>query len=110
VEYDQTHELSDSEVYELATAAFQWLKTAARILPMEDPSAWLWCSVLAGIDSVPKQAREAERGFEEAKRGFEESERRLKDSLSWRVTRPLRGIEKMLSQVRLPTRMSSFLK
>jgi hypothetical protein len=67
---------------------------------MEEPSAWLWSSLLAGIDSVSKQAREAERLLEQAKRGFEESERRLKDSFSWKVTRPLRGIEKTLSRIR----------
>jgi hypothetical protein len=116
VKRDQTTGLSDSEVGEFATAAFQWLKTVPLILPMEDPSAWLWCSFLAGIDSLPKQAREAERRheeaerrFEEAKRGFEESERRLKESLSWKVTRPLRGIENMLARIR-PTRLKSFLK
>ena len=103
VKHDQTNGLSDSEVCDLATAAFQWLKTAPHVIQMEDPSAWLWCSFLAGIDSLPKQAREAERRHEEA-------ERRLKDSLSWKVTRPLRGIEKKLSQVRLPTRLGSFLK
>lgn len=110
VKYDQTNELSNSEVEDFATAVFKWLKTAPRVIQMEDPSAWLWCSVLAGIDSVPKQARDAERRFEETKRGFEESERRLKNSLSWRVTRPLRSIEEKISQVRLRTRLSSFLK
>jgi hypothetical protein len=99
---------------------YQWLKTAPRVIQVEDPSAWLWCSFLAGIDSVAKQAREAERGFEEAKRRHEEAERRheeaerrlkdLKDSLSWKVTRPLRGVEKALCRIRLPTKLSSFLK
>jgi hypothetical protein len=98
VKHDQTNELSESEVCELATAAFQWLKTMPRVIEMEEPSAWLWSSFLAGIDSVSKQARETERRLEEAKRGFEESERRLKGSLSWKVTRPLRGIEKTLSR------------
>jgi hypothetical protein len=137
VKYDQTNELSDSEVCEFATAAFQWLKTAPCVIAMVDPSAWLWCSVLAGIDSVSKQARDAERRYEEAQRRFEEAERRheeaqrrfeeakrrheearrlheeaqhhheeaerrLKASLSWKVTQPLRGIEKTLARIKLP--------
>jgi len=32
------------------------------------------------------------------------------DSLSWKVTRPLRGVEKKLSRITLPTRLSSFFK
>jgi hypothetical protein len=129
-------ELSQSEVQDFSVAVFQWLKTAARIIEVKNPSAWLWSSVLTGIDTVPRLAREAERSFEEErrcfeearsnfeeakrsfeeakrgfeaeKRGFEEAERRLKESLSWKVTRPLRGIERKLSQVKLPTRASSF--
>jgi hypothetical protein len=69
VQHDQTNELSELEVCELAAAAFQWLKTVPRVIEMEEPSAWLWSSFLAGIDSVSKQAREAERLFEQAKRG-----------------------------------------
>jgi hypothetical protein len=110
VKHDRTNGLSDSEVCDLATAAFQWLKTAPHVIQMEDPSAWLWCSFLAGIDSLPKQAREAERHHEEAERRHEEAERRLKDSFSWKVTRPLRGIEKTLARIRLPTGLRSFLK
>jgi hypothetical protein len=124
VKYDQTNELSDSEVCELATAAFQWLKTAPSVIAMVDPLAWLWSSVLAGIDSVSKQARdaerrhdeaerrheEAERRHEEAERCHEEADRRLKDSFSWKVTRPLRDIENTLARIRLPTKMSSFIK
>jgi hypothetical protein len=80
VKYDQTNELSKSEALDFAIATFQWLKTAPHVIQMEDPSAWLWCSLLAGIDSVPKQATDAERGFEEAKRGFEEAERRHEEA------------------------------
>jgi hypothetical protein len=124
VKHDRTNELSDTDVRYLTTAAFQWLKTVARVIQVDDPSAWLWCSFLAGIDSAAKHAREAERGFEEsergleeakrdfeeAKRGFEVAERRLKNSLSWKVTRPLRGVEKKLSRITLPIRLSSFFK
>jgi hypothetical protein len=117
VNYDQTNELSKSEANDFAIAAFQWLKTVAHVIQVEDPWAWLWCSFLAGIESAAKQAREAERRHEEAERRHEDAERRheeaehrLKDSLSWKVTRPLRGIENMLSRIRLPTRLSSFLK
>jgi hypothetical protein len=109
VKHDQTSELSESEVGEFAIAAFQWFKTVPPVIEMEEPSAWLWCSFLGGIDSVSKQVKESERRLEEAKRGFEESERRLKDSFSWKVTRPLRGIEKSLSRIRLSTLMG-FLK
>jgi hypothetical protein len=55
VRYDQTNEVPDSEVQELAIAACQWLKTSPRVIEMIDPSAWLWCSVLAGIDSGPSR-------------------------------------------------------
>ena len=101
LKYDRTNELSNSEVCDLATAAFQWLKTAPRIIEMADPPAWLWCSFLAGIDSVGTKAKEAECCLEAAKRDFAEAERCLKDSLSWKVTRPLRRIEKMLGRLRL---------
>jgi hypothetical protein len=59
--------------------------------------------LLARIESLPKQAREAERGFED-------SERRLQASFSWKVTRPHRGIEKTLARIRLPTRLISSIE
>ena len=61
------------------------------------------CSFLARIESLPKQAREAECRFED-------SERRLKASFSWKVTRPHRGIEETLARIRLPTRLSSSIE
>jgi hypothetical protein len=100
VRHSRTNELSDSEVGDLATEAFQWLKTSPRSLDMEDATAWLWCSILAGIDTLPKQVSDAQHETAEV-------ERRLKSSLSWKVTRPLRSIERMLSRIKLPTRLSS---
>jgi hypothetical protein len=111
---DRTNELSRSEGEAFAIAAFQWLKTSAQVIPMEDQSAQLWCSFLSGVDSAPRQIKEAERRLEEAERRLEEAERHFeevecnyKNSLSWKVTRPLRGVEKTLSRIRLPTRFGS---
>jgi hypothetical protein len=110
IKYGETNGLSEQEVCELATAAFQWLKTVPQAMNVDDPSVWLWCSLLAGIEAVPREAREAEQRFREVERGYKEAEQCLKNSLSWRVTRPLRFIEDKLSQFRLPISLRSFFE
>jgi glycosyltransferase involved in cell wall biosynthesis len=57
-----------------------------------------------------RRYEEAQRRHEEAQRHHEETERRLKDSLSWKLTRPLRDFENTLARISLPTRVSSFIK
>ena len=110
IKYGETNGLPEQDVCELATAAFQWLKTVPQAMNVDDPSAWLWCSLLAGIEAVPREAREAEQRFREVERGYKEAEQCLKNSLSWRVTRPLRFIEDKLSQFRLPISLRSFFE
>jgi hypothetical protein len=96
IKYGETEGLSDQEVGELATATFQWLKTVPWAMNVDDPSAWLWCSLLAGIEAVPREAREAEQRLREIEHGFKEAEQRLKNSLSWKLTKPIRSIEEKL--------------
>jgi glycosyltransferase involved in cell wall biosynthesis len=61
-----------------------------------------------GFEEAKRRHEEARRLHEEAQHHHEEAERRLKASLSWKVTQPLRGIEKTIARIRLPRRPGSF--
>jgi uncharacterized membrane protein YccC len=54
------------------------------------------------FEEAQRRHEEARRLHEEAQRHHEEAERRLNDSFSWKVTRPLRAVEKTLARIRLP--------
>jgi hypothetical protein len=54
------------------------------------------------FEEAQRRHEEARRLHEEAQRHHEEAERRLNHSFSWKVTRPLRAVEKTLARIKLP--------